>query len=286
MWMIRTPGGRHAEEIIDRGIVGLGWQELGPLDAAKTPDEFYEAIKRGYPEYTAQQVINAGRQLYRFYREISIGDRVATYDSPTRTYHVGKVLSEVEYDGAAPEYMSNYRRVDWRYHVDRDALSQAARNSLGSTLTLFRPSAEAVEEIDRVIANPEAVPSLVETTTISDTEAEDPFANAETNSRELIKDRIMGLSWQDMQALVAGVLRAMGYKTTVSPEGGRPGQRHYRLSRWARVGAPTHLCRSQTSQIAEDGCPGGANIHRRQAPERSLSLRQHGRIQYGGKIRG
>jgi predicted Mrr-cat superfamily restriction endonuclease len=39
---------------------------------------------------------------------------------------------------------------------------------------------------------------------------EDPFANAVENSKELIKDKISKLSWEDMQSLVAGILRAMG----------------------------------------------------------------------------
>ena len=55
-------------------------------------------------------------------------------------------------------------------------------------------------------------------------EVEDPFANAAENSRELIKDRLIKRSWDDMQSLVAGVLRAMGYKTKISDEGGDRGK--------------------------------------------------------------
>ena len=36
---------------------------------------------------------------------------------------------------------------------------------------------------------------------------------------EFIKDRVSRLSWDEMQNLVAGLLRAMGYKTRVSPTG-------------------------------------------------------------------
>ncbi|MCM2266461.1 MAG: restriction endonuclease, partial [Elusimicrobiales bacterium] len=36
---------------------------------------------------------------------------------------------------------------------------------------------------------------------------------------EFIKDRILELDWEDAQELVAGILRAMGYKTRVSPKG-------------------------------------------------------------------
>lgn len=59
---------------------------------------------------------------------------------------------------------------------------------------------------------------------VAEIEAEDPVINALENSRELIKDRLIKLSWEDMQALVAGILRAMGYKTKISLGGGDKGK--------------------------------------------------------------
>jgi restriction system protein len=38
-------------------------------------------------------------------------------------------------------------------------------------------------------------------------------------SREFLKDRIQKLTWEEMQELVAGLLRAMGYRTRVSDPG-------------------------------------------------------------------
>jgi restriction system protein len=43
--------------------------------------------------------------------------------------------------------------------------------------------------------------------------------DAEEQARELIEDRILALSPYEMQDLVAAVLRAMGYRTRVSPPG-------------------------------------------------------------------
>jgi restriction system protein len=128
------------------------------------------------------------------------------------------IEGEPNSDPGAPDYITNFRKVRWQHQVDRDKLSLPTRNSLGSTLTLFKPSQEAADEIERLISHPDSV-AVPEQMPIAETEAEDPFANAWENSRELIKDKLMNLSWQDMQALVAGILRAMGYKTTISPEG-------------------------------------------------------------------
>ena len=41
---------------------------------------------------------------------------------------------------------------------------------------------------------------------------------------EFIKDRLSKLDWEDMQRLVAGLLRAMGYKTRISPAGADRGR--------------------------------------------------------------
>ena len=149
---------------------------------------------------------------------------MATYViPPSRTYHVGVVQGEANRVPDLPDYTSNFRKVKWLHRIDRDTLTSPTRNSLGSTLTLFKPSEEAVSEIERVLANPAAA-AVPEFIPVAEAEAEVPLANALQNSRELIKDNLMKLSWQDMQGLVAGILRAMGYKTTVSPEGSDRGK--------------------------------------------------------------
>ena len=217
MWMVRSPGGEYASELLEKGLIGIGWGEAGPeLPAAKSPEDFYTIVREHWPEYKHQQVINAGRQLYKFFREIKIGDKTMTYDSSRRIYHIGSVISSAESHPELVAHLSNFRRVKWEHQVERDRLSLAARNSLGSTLTLFRPSDETVDEIEKLIAIPTGTAIISE---IEIAETEDPFANALANSRELIKDKLLKLTWQEMQSVVAGLLRAMGYKTKVSPDG-------------------------------------------------------------------
>ncbi len=41
------------------------------------------------------------------------------------------------------------------------------------------------------------------------------------NGIELIKDRVSQLSWEDMERLVAGMLKAMGYCARVTPTSAR-----------------------------------------------------------------
>jgi restriction system protein len=224
MWMVRNPQGKHADELLKAKAVGIGWPEVVPfLKGAKAPEDFYGAIRKAYPESKGQEVVNAGRQLYKFFHEIKDGDTVVTYDSPKRTYHIGTIVGSVQSNPEVEAPFSHVRAVKWQHQVGRDTLSQAARNSLGSTLTIFEPSEEAEGEIRKSINEPNSVVQP-ETTPTAEVEAEDPFANAVENSRELIKDRLIKLSWEDMQSLVAGVLRAMGYKTKISAGGGDRGK--------------------------------------------------------------
>lgn len=51
-----------------------------------------------------------------------------------------------------------------------------------------------------------------------------PLRDMEMIAFEGIKDRINRLDWDEMQNLVAGVLRSMGYKTQVSPAGADRGK--------------------------------------------------------------
>ena len=224
MWMVRTPGGQFAQELLKLGVVAIGWpRATGQLNGAKSPKDFYEVIRKAYPEYPEQKVINTGSQLHKFFRVVKEGDTVMTYDSPQRTYHVGKVAGPVEQNMNAPAELHNVRKVKWEYAIERDRLSAATRNSLGSTLSIFKPSDDAVTEITRALQTPRTQSEIVEPPT-SEIESEDPFVNAAENSKELIKDKLINLTWEEMQTLVAGILRAMGYKTKISAGGGDRGK--------------------------------------------------------------
>ena len=42
MWIVRNPGGQHADELLDKGVITIGWKDTsGQLKDAKTPNDFY-----------------------------------------------------------------------------------------------------------------------------------------------------------------------------------------------------------------------------------------------------
>ena len=126
----------------------------------------------------------------------------------------GDYVYHPEYD---PELV-NTKAVKWDREISRDVLSAASKNSLGAISTIFCLSGEAAEELLSDNRNGQDVQ-------VADSVADEIEGEAEirrdTEQRALgfLQDKLSKLDWDEMQELVAGVLRAMGYKTRVSPAG-------------------------------------------------------------------
>jgi restriction system protein len=108
--------------------------------------------------------------------------------------------------------------------VSRDDLSTAAKGRLGAILTLFKVAPETAAELSDLSAGGASPSRLADAEELVTTTATDPFAELEGQAIERIKDRILALDWEDMQELVAALLRALGYRTIVSPAGSDRGK--------------------------------------------------------------
>ncbi|WP_444896122.1 restriction endonuclease [Microbulbifer sp. SSSA005] len=98
----------------------------------------------------------------------------------------------------------------------RDQLSQKAKNSLGSTLTLFSLSQETIEAFLTIFEGRTVTPQGDEAAETDSAQLKDETV---AQSHELIKDKIAALLPEEMDELVAAILRAMGFKAKVSPKG-------------------------------------------------------------------
>lgn len=216
MWMVRSGrGGRYAAERVEQGRVSLGWGSgLDPREF-KSKDSVARKLREYFPEFTYGQIDSAASQIWRFITELRVGDWVVTYDPQTRLYHVGRITSEAQSDPTADEEGQFYRTVQWQSQRSRDDLSREARNSLGSVLTLFAIDPVHAAELTGASRVAEAADQPHEQLA-DDRQA---FEDIESQALERIKDRINRLDWDAMQELVASLLRAMGYKTIISPAG-------------------------------------------------------------------
>jgi restriction system protein len=119
------------------------------------------------------------------------------------------------YEHHAEAYLDHYphvRRVQWLQKVSRDAFGQQARNSMGSTLTVFQLD-DYLEQIDRLATGaPAETPEEEE-------EAPPFYEEIKAQADELIADIVSRLDPYDFQDLVAAVLQAMGFRASSTSPG-------------------------------------------------------------------
>lgn len=215
-WMVRAgEGGRLVSEFDSANCVAIGWQEMGDLSRFKSLGELKSEVTRVYPGDHPSKAANAAAMLWKFKEEMSVGDDVVTYNPIQREYLVGKIKGDYRYNDSVLSDYNQIRDVEWSGKVSRDHLTAAAKNTLGSVLTLFEPGIEVLEQLRKALGGQPIDPSLPEVETDGATLKEDQIAKA----HEFVKDRILKLSPDDMEQLIACVLEAMGYKARVSPTG-------------------------------------------------------------------
>ena len=213
VWMVRAGEGGYLIDEFARGYVAIGWQAMGDMSSIQSQDEMREKYIKAYPDNKIGMVGNAAAMAYKFCRLIQKGDKVISYDPQTREYLVGDITSDYQFNPGVIGDFPHIRSVSGVGRVPRDSLSVTARNSLGSTLTLFAVNEDVWVEIETVLSGKKEVEAEP-----GDDESE-VLDNIKEQSKEFIKDRISRLSPYELQELVAGLLRAMGYKTRVSPPG-------------------------------------------------------------------
>jgi len=226
MWMVRNNGGEYAEEFLSQKIVAVGWKDAGPLNGLQSRDQVIDRIKATWPHWKPLKAVVSGSQLNKIVNMMKVGDKVITYDPSKRIYHVGRISGEYAFDASADDILANRRPVDWEGQVSRDSLSAPTKNSLGSSLSLFEVPESAESEIDNLLAGKPNKALEHEKLVSNDADVATQYLldDLRAKAKELIKDTIIRLSWEDMQELIAGILRAMKYKTRVSPQGSDRGK--------------------------------------------------------------
>ncbi len=213
-WMIRAGrNGAYASNWIENGVIGIGW-DLGGADiSAMSRDQIRAAYESLHPEESRARIAAAAGQVNRFVHAMVEGSTVVMYDPQARLYHIGEVMGPCE-PVAGNEAMTYRRAVVWAQEAPRDSLSTSSKNSLGSISTIFSISDEVMADVLRAAALP---PAADEEPAPSDDE--EARATTYNDGVERIKDRVNQLDWEEMEQLVAGLLRAMGYHARVTPKG-------------------------------------------------------------------
>lgn len=224
MWKINA-GRRsaYAEQFLQHNVVAIGWREGGDYSSCTSRSAVTGRVRAAYPDKSDQQVNVAAAQIWRFMTEIRVSDTVITYDPISRTYPIGQIAGDAQYRPDLIEQLPLVRSVSWVVSKRRDELSAGTKGNLGAILTLFRVSPRAAAELlGENVADTDnrQEPADIPSTASPDPDLEaDPFDVIAELALERTKDRLLRLGWDDMQEIVAALLRALGYRTVISPAG-------------------------------------------------------------------
>lgn len=230
VWMIRAgEGASMVEQCIEGGYIGVGFgQEIFAAMPTKTRrEDLAAAFRAAHPDWSENKVANSVGQLFRFLVDVKTGDEVVTGDPARRLYYLGTIEGEPEFVAKAVDALPFRRRVKWVRKALRDELSVETRNTLGAIQTLFKLNADASADLRQhavdVAATSADKPKAAEAVPVKPEREgrsiDDLRKEAVEKAQEFIEDLLVRLDPFVMQDLVAGILRAMGYKTRVSPRG-------------------------------------------------------------------
>lgn len=211
-------GGKLIHLFKEKKIIALGFNEVGDISGANNIDDIKNLYRTAYPIKSEVAVGLNSSQIYNFLKNFKKGDYVVSYDPKERTYHIGEVVGDFEYnEDLIKEGFNKIRRVNWVGKVSRDDLSVSTQNTLGAWQTIFEIKDENKEEILSFFESER--PTFESKAQLEETLGS-IMEKTVDRSFEFIKDKIIKLEWQDMQKLMAGILRAMGYKTIITGTGG------------------------------------------------------------------
>lgn len=143
VWVIRAgQSAIHADTFLSLRLVAIGFgirQSLRSL----TWDEVLTLQRRADPTGKTGAIAQAVGALYRIATDIKRGDLVLTPE-PGGTLLAGEIVGDYQYVAPAPvaDY-DHVRGVRWFGRIERSMLSDGARHSIGSLLTLFIPTQQS-----------------------------------------------------------------------------------------------------------------------------------------------
>lgn len=213
--------GIHTQDdylFLRNNVIAVGWKEMGDLSLLMPNREAYvEKYISVYPDAKKGNVSTSAGMIYRFVNEMQIGDYVVFPSKTDRMINIGVIEGDYQYSPSAIEYPQQ-RRIKWIKHLPRTVFSQGALYEIGSFLSLFSVKNYA-DEFLTALDKDFNKESLSEDISVGATADE----IIESTKDFILKELSRQLKGYDLEEFVADLLRAMGYRTTVSPHGGDSG---------------------------------------------------------------
>lgn len=131
------------EEFYKRGVMAIGWEEIGDLSLFKNKSEIKEIMKKIYNPNLSYK--NATHATWQFANEMKVGDIIFVKKGRSQLVGRGIVTSDYFYDFEASEY-NHIRTVKWTHHGEWPYPGKAAMK----TLTDVTPYSDFVEKLNNI----------------------------------------------------------------------------------------------------------------------------------------
>ena len=205
---------------LNRSVIAIGWKPMGDLsEIAPDREAFKKKFASVYPEAKLQAVANSAGMLYRFVHEVKVGDYVVFPSKINRQINIGIIEGDYQYSPAESNYVQ-LRKVKWLKHFPRTAFSQGALYEVWSALTFFSLKNYADEYLSALTKSEKKVEVVTDDAETVEKTTQDII---EGTKDYILKELSKNLKGYDLEGFVADLLRAMGYRATVSPHGGDRG---------------------------------------------------------------
>lgn len=218
IWGIHT---QNDNLFLNKDLIAIGWRDFGDLSKVEANRDVFKAhYIEAYPDAKKGQIANGAGMLYRFIHEVQIGDYVVFPSKTDRKINIGTVEGDYFFEDNDGEYVQR-RKVKWLKHIPRLSFSQGALYEVGSAMSFFSVKNYADEFLSALEKD------FKKTISSDDVEDESVGATAddivESTKDFILKELSRQLKGYDLEAFVADLLRAMGYRTIVSQQGGDSG---------------------------------------------------------------
>lgn len=219
--MANTVWGIHTMNdnlFLNNNVIAIGWGAFGDLSVLDATREAFKAhYEKSYPEAKKGSIPTSAGMLFRFMHEVKIGDYVVFPSKVDRMINIGIIEGEYEYVPSADRYVQQ-RKVKWLKHLPRTVFSQGALYEVGSALTFFIVKNYADEFLAAINKN-----FVTESVEDDETVAATADEIIESTKDFILKELSKNLKGYDLEDFIADLLKAMGYRTTVSAHGGDSG---------------------------------------------------------------
>jgi restriction system protein len=230
IWLIRAGShGEYEQKFISENRVYVTWDKLAKnVEKLQDRDALFAVMEKLYPDAKPNRLKNWVSQVWPFAHEIKKGDLVVLPLKTQPSIQIGEITGDYYFEPSGPNPFYHWRPVKWigesipRSHFGKDLLftfgafltiCRVQRNNAEARISAMRASGWKPETQASVIGNQgEELEAAVENSDLEQL-SRDQIA-------QLIAARFKG---HGLERLVEGVLKAQGYTTYRSPEGGDAG---------------------------------------------------------------